>query len=105
MTERNDKILALVAQGEMSYSEIAAYLGITRGAVSGAVDRAKKAHLKKGHARGENQPNAKLTDEKVRVMRMMSANGDKLAFIAATMGVDFTTASKAINRRTWRHVE
>jgi hypothetical protein len=53
---------------------------------------------------GEDRPEAKLTAEIVRSMRNRAAAGEKIKSLAAEFGVDNSTASVAIARKTWRHV-
>jgi hypothetical protein len=55
-------------------------------------------------ARGEQDGNAVLTDEKVRLIRLMGQNGMKAREIAAVFGVNHVTIWFVLKRRTWKHV-
>lgn len=61
--------------------------------------------LKVGSARGERSRNAKMTDEKVREMRRLYANGGvtqrELGFL---FGLDNSNVSRIVNRQDWAHV-
>ena len=59
---------------------------------------------KRRNQRGEGKTLAKLTDDKVRAMRMEYATGVKIREIAKSAGVAFGTARNAIIGATWRHV-
>lgn len=56
-------------------------------------------------ARGERSPNAKMTDERVRVARRMYANHEaNLPQLAAMFNVTTTTMWKVLTRKSWKHV-
>jgi hypothetical protein len=61
----------------------------------------------KGRAsRGEGRPSAKLTEEGVREMRALHAQGGWSFYrLAKRWGVTYRTASDVIHRRTWKHVD
>ena len=57
------------------------------------------------HRRGEDWHNSKLTEEQVREIRHLVANGNTKASVARTFRVDPETVSSIVNRRSWKHVE
>lgn len=57
------------------------------------------------NARGELNLRAKLTNEAVREMRTLHAGGQSIGPLARQFGVDYKTASSAIKRHSWRHIE
>lgn len=68
--------------------------------------RKKRANRPPSTYRGENVPNSKLTEAKVREMRAIyAAGGTSMDAIAAQFGISFTATHKVIRRITWRHVE
>jgi hypothetical protein len=54
--------------------------------------------------RGEQNPNAKLTEAGVRELRELRRRGWTIAEIAAHFGVYKGTISYVLNGQTWRHV-
>jgi DNA invertase Pin-like site-specific DNA recombinase len=54
--------------------------------------------------RGERHNQAKMTEEQVREIRRLRADGMKLASIARRFGITTGTASDIANRKTWRHL-
>lgn len=54
--------------------------------------------------RGEQQHAAKLTDEKVKEIRSLLVQGERLRDIADRFGVAATTVADIAQRRTWMHV-
>ena len=55
-------------------------------------------------ARGEKNHKAKLTEDAVREIRKMRADGQRFAEIAAVFGVHVVTAQQAASGHRWRHV-
>ena len=55
--------------------------------------------------RGEDNPNSRLTDEKVRAIRQRRADGVRVRDIAHEFDVCERTVYLVCNRGTWRHVE
>ena len=55
-------------------------------------------------ARGERQHSARLTEQQVLDIRAESAKGIPRNVLAKRYGIGKTTASKIINRITWRHI-
>lgn len=55
-------------------------------------------------ARGEQQRNAKLTEETVREIRARRAQGDTLSAIARATGVSLQNVHCITTRKTWKHV-
>ena len=53
---------------------------------------------------GENNTNTKLTEQGVRQIRDGHAQGMSMRRIAMLHGVDTSTVSAVVNRRTWKHV-
>jgi hypothetical protein len=54
--------------------------------------------------RGEDRPAAKLTEEQVRQIRMLSDLGETRALLARRYGVTTTVIRRIANREGWRHV-
>jgi hypothetical protein len=54
--------------------------------------------------RGENNTNAKLTDEKVRAIRERHSAGVYIKALAREYGVDKKAIQNIVRRITWRHV-
>ena len=55
--------------------------------------------------RGEASPNAKLTTESVKQIRIMYATGKyRLVDIASQFGVSFSTIGRIVKRETWKHL-
>ena len=57
------------------------------------------------HPRGERNYNARLTVKIVRSMRAAFAAGESVASLARRFGISRLTASSAVHRKTWAHVE
>jgi len=57
--------------------------------------------LKHGNPRGEANGFSKLTEAKVREIRVRRAAGEKLVSIAVDYGIDFSTVSDIANGRRW----
>lgn len=55
-------------------------------------------------AKGVRMPNAKLNDEKVRQIRLLSKQGMKNKDIASIYDMEESGISRVIHRETWRHV-
>ncbi len=55
-------------------------------------------------AKGRRLPQAKLTDDAVRQIRVRRAAGEKLATIAADFGVSKQIAGQVALRKAWKHV-
>ncbi len=53
---------------------------------------------------GAKHPNAKLTDEKVREIRLRAANGEPKKRLAREFGVHKSIIQKVIQRKRWAHV-
>lgn len=53
---------------------------------------------------GERHPKAKLTDAKVRELRIRHANGTPCTELAREYGVTRMVVKRAIQRKTWKHV-
>ncbi|RYF50167.1 MAG: hypothetical protein EOO38_06275 [Cytophagaceae bacterium] len=58
----------------------------------------------RGSNRGTNHPKAKLDDDKVRVIRNLSATGLSASKIAAQMHVSKEAIAMVLQGRTWKHV-
>lgn len=56
-------------------------------------------------ARGEGHGRALLNDDIVRELRRRRADGETLHSLAACFGVDRSTVTRAIDGRSWRHVQ
>lgn len=56
-------------------------------------------------ARGSAHRQAKLTEDQVREIRALAANGQSLRSIAASFGVSDTMVGYIVRRRFWRHVK
>ncbi len=54
--------------------------------------------------RGEDHPNSKVTEEAVRRIRALRAQGMTLREIAGQVGVSFTNVGLIARRVTWAHV-
>jgi DNA-binding transcriptional regulator YiaG len=65
-------------------------------------------HAKQGdiatYRAGEANPQAKLTEEKVRAIRRLRARGVKRAVVAKAMGVSLSTISGVTTRTWWKHI-
>ena len=55
--------------------------------------------------RGENHPRAKLTEKKVRLIRLYYKGGFTQVELAEMFGVKRCTISAIITRRSWRYLE
>lgn len=97
------QILALVGSGK-TYAETARITGRSRNAVAGVVHREANPYLRKGIPMGEAHVNAKLTDAKVREIRRRRASGERLASIAADVGVNLWLVCRVGRGRAWTHV-
>lgn len=53
---------------------------------------------------GERQPQAKLSDEKVRSIRALAVCGVRQSTIAAAFGVSRSVVCRVLKREIWRHV-
>lgn len=61
--------------------------------------------LRRGAPCGEDHPQAKMTEAKVREMRQWYAEGNVSMFkLAEFYGIDGSTARYIIRRLTWKHV-
>jgi hypothetical protein len=69
---------------------------------------ARRNHGSKTHperwARGERQGQAKLTEDKVRIIRRYLAAGESALGISRVMGVERGTIRAIAEGRTWKHV-
>lgn len=54
---------------------------------------------------GIKDSQAKLDDDKVRLIRQQSAEGVSQPEIANRFGIDKSNVSRIVNRKTWKHVE
>lgn len=78
------------------------YLNLRYGnAVSNAVDR----HIHGTDARGENNPAAKLTEEKVRQIKRRISSGERDSAIAGDFGVSRLTISSIRSGKNWSYVK
>lgn len=57
------------------------------------------------HMRGEKNPAAKLTADRVRAMRARHSAGESSVALAAEFGVSERAVGKVVTRQQWRHVE
>ena len=57
------------------------------------------------HMRGERNPAAKLTDDRVRQMRARARAGETSVALAAAFGVSVRAVDKVLARQAWRHIE
>lgn len=55
-------------------------------------------------ARGARQGRASITDDTVRSIRKAKARGDRIADIAAKLGISRKVVEDVVRLRTWRHV-
>jgi hypothetical protein len=55
-------------------------------------------------SRGSKHPDAKLTEDTVRLIRGRFAGGEAIRQLAADFGVSGATIHAAVHRKTWRHV-
>lgn len=69
-----------------------------------SVDALKKGRLPQTDWQGSEKPTAKLTEEKVRIIRRMHARGYTHEAIADLFSVARTTVLAVIHRRSWAHV-
>jgi predicted DNA-binding protein (UPF0251 family) len=54
---------------------------------------------------GADHPQAKLTDDDVRAIRVLRAQGAKRADLSKQFGVSERTVAAVVNRSRWGHVE
>lgn len=54
--------------------------------------------------RGEHLPWTKLTEDRVREIRLRRANGESLQALAKEFGVVMQTIHKIVKRKTWTHI-
>jgi hypothetical protein len=66
--------------------------------------RCRKCHRYYDGAVGEGNPRAKLTDERVRQLRMRRAEGLTYRQLADEFGISDVSAYAAASRKTWAHV-
>lgn len=66
--------------------------------------RAKAMRRDRPPLAGEKHPLAKLTEQSVRDIRRMAAEGISRAMIAAGFGVSKAAVVAVVNRKTWAHV-
>lgn len=64
----------------------------------------RPCHTVEDEGRGENHPNARLTEDDVRAIRARAAGGETQRTIAASYGITQSTAWAVIRRTTWRHI-
>ncbi|QDU20570.1 NUMOD4 motif-containing HNH endonuclease [Urbifossiella limnaea] len=57
------------------------------------------------HMKGERNPAAKLTDDRVRAMRAQGRAGETSVALAAAFGVSVRSVDKVLARQAWKHVE
>lgn len=55
-------------------------------------------------ARGEDFPQAKLTDDKVRMLRARNAAGESPKALAKEFGIHKRNVFRVLNRDTWKHI-
>lgn len=55
--------------------------------------------------KGENHPNARMTEEKVRQARQLHAEGWSTYYVAAAFDIEQKTAYNIVKRISWKHVE
>lgn len=67
-------------------------------------DNSTDCQLKERHSKGSNQHFARLTEDLVRDIRIAHADGTSIADLARRCGVDPSTVSCAVARKTWKHV-
>ena len=60
---------------------------------------------KKRHTWGERNPQAKITEEIVRQIRRLAADGELQKVIAARFGLTRTAVTLIVGRKRWAHVE
>jgi hypothetical protein len=68
-----------------------------------ADDKVRKGRHRSVHFPGEENPQARLTEEDVRSIRRLAATTDRLA-LAARFGVGRGHVNDIIGRRRWKHV-
>ena len=61
--------------------------------------------LKVGHARGEKCFQAKLTEDKVREIRKLRAEGKTTVELGKLFNIDSSNINRIVNRQRWTHVE
>lgn len=70
-----------------------------------AADRDAKGRNRPRSNRGEDNSQAKLSEEQVRELRALHRSGSvTMAVLACRFGVHFATISDAVRRVTWSHV-
>ncbi len=67
-------------------------------------DKRRATVLREGTFRGDKHPTSRLTDEAVRVIRLLAATGVTHQRLADAHGVRRETVSQVVQRKTWAHV-
>ena len=110
MTEADVVTARRLKSEGLSHAAIADRLGYNANTIASAVSGRKWAHLpgaNKGHpcsVRGTANCNAKLDDERVRLIRALARDGQAKKAIARRMGLSTSTVNQVIRRATWSHV-
>lgn len=105
--ERDAEIVRLIRLGQ-SRKQVREAMEVSGGVVSGVVFRAGLCDSnRRGAARGELSPRAKLTEEKVRFARGNAVVGSRehgIAALARKFGVSSNTLWNACSYVTWAHI-
>jgi hypothetical protein len=65
----------------------------------------KKDAIRNGKVlKGNNHPNAKLTNQKIKKIRKLFKKGKSLADLGRMFNVTYQTISSIIKRKTWNHI-
>lgn len=73
-------------------------------AAANARDLSEKGLANRENLRGMNSPCARLTDDQVREIRARGAAGESCRALGAAFGVNETTVSAILRRKTWQHI-
>ena len=106
------KIRDLYASGDCTQADLAERFGVTGGTISQTITGETWAHIDGAgkpwdgtRAKGERNAAAKLTEDDVRTIRRLYAQGGySYRALGRRYGVGFTTIRQAVKRQTWTHI-
>lgn len=111
LTEDDIRQIRKFGEGsDLTRQQIASRFGIVRTTVNDILTGRTWQHVDpdwnppKSKSRGTKHPNAKLTEDDVREIRRLSANGLSQRKLAAQFGVSRGTIEPILKGETWKHV-
>jgi lambda repressor-like predicted transcriptional regulator len=109
MTEKDVREAIDLRKRGWSFKDLASKYGVKKSSIYNAVKgstwqlvEGDKYHPEK--RLGDNHPNSKLTEQKVREARLLHGQGWTGRDLAKKFGVNEVTMSYALNGKTWRHL-